>query len=267
MPSLRTLNEQLDGWKFTSGISNESFQFLQLKISCFKSDRDKDCLIVLDEISITSGIQYDSSLADFIGYVTLPGHNDKELATHDLVFMLAGISHRWKQTVAFYFTGNSTDGSKFKTIILDIIKQAEDIGLNVYGVVSDMGAPNQAMWRTFNIHVSRHSTIHNKCKHPLHNDRYLYFFHDVSHGIKNFKEGLMNHKTIVIPDSFVNKYSLPSNKANAQHVYELLEEQKGSELLLATKLKEEYIDRSKHFQKMRVPSASNVLSHEVSTAL
>lgn len=62
LPSLRTLNEKLDGWKFTSDISDEIFQFLQLKISTFKSDKDKDCLIVLDEISITSGIEYDARL-------------------------------------------------------------------------------------------------------------------------------------------------------------------------------------------------------------
>lgn len=176
LPSLRTLNEKLDGWKFTSGISDEIFQFLKFKISSFKSDKDRDCLIVLDEISITSGIQYDASVADYIGYVTLSDHNSKELATHGLVFMLAGISHRWKQTVAFYFTGNSTNGSKFNTIILEIINKAESIDLNIYGIVSDMGAPNQVMWRTFDINVSRHSTIKNKCMHPFRNDRYLYFF-------------------------------------------------------------------------------------------
>lgn len=54
--SLRSLNEKLDGWKFRSGISDEIFQFLYLKISSFKSDKDKDCLIVLDKISITAGI-------------------------------------------------------------------------------------------------------------------------------------------------------------------------------------------------------------------
>lgn len=103
--------------------------------------------------------------------------------------------------------------------------------------------------------------------HPFHNDRYLYFFHDVSHGIKNFKEEMLNHKTITIPESFVKKYSLPSNQANTQHFHELLDKQKDLCFLLTPKLKDDYLDTSKHFQKMRVPSASNVLSHEVSTAL
>lgn len=127
-----------------------------------------------------------------------------------------------------------------------------------------MGAPNQAIC---DINVSRHFTIKNKCKHPFRSDRYLYFFHDVYHGIKNFKEGILNHKTIIIPESFVKNYNLPSNKVNSQHFYELLDKQKDLHFLLTLKLKDDYLDKSKHFQKIRVPSASNVLSHEVSTAL
>lgn len=92
---------------YLSGISNKIFQFLQLKINCFKSDRDRDCLIVLDEINIILGIQYDVSVVDYISYVTLPDHNSEEHATYGLVFMLADISHRWKQIVAYYFTRNS----------------------------------------------------------------------------------------------------------------------------------------------------------------
>lgn len=119
----------------------------------------------------------------------------------------------------------------------------------------------------FDINVSRHSTIKNKCIHPFQSDRYLYFFHDVCHGLKNFKKRMLNHKIITIPDNFVKNYNLPSNKVNSQHFYELLDKQKDLHFLLTPKLKDDYLDRSKHFQKMRVPSASNVLSHEVSTAL
>lgn len=95
----------------------------------------------------------------------------------------------------------------------------------------------------------------------------MYFFHDVCYSIKNFKEGILNHKRITIPESLKKKYNLPSNTANTQHFYELLDKQKDSHFLLTPKLKDNYLDRSKHFQKMRVPSARNVLRHEVNTAL
>jgi len=47
----------------------------------------------------------------------------------------------------------------------------------------------------------------------------------------------------------------------------LLNTQKDSDLKLTPKLKDDYLDRSKHFQRMRVKSAFHVLSQDVSTAL
>ena len=62
--------------------------------------------IVLDEMSISAGTFYDASTNTIIGNVTLPDHDASIFATHSLVFMLAGIASRWKQVVAYYFTGN-----------------------------------------------------------------------------------------------------------------------------------------------------------------
>jgi len=88
--------------------------------------------------------------------------------------MLADIGQRCKQVMAYYYTGNRTHGSVYKQIIIDI-KKAEEIGLQVHGVISDMGASNQSMWRAFNIYASRYSTIQNKCIHPCDQNRSFFF--------------------------------------------------------------------------------------------
>jgi len=75
---------------------------MKLKIDTM-NDFQKDCVLVLDEMFITEGITYDVGTKTFIGDVTLPQHQG--VATHGLVFMLGGVSSRWKQTVAYYFTG------------------------------------------------------------------------------------------------------------------------------------------------------------------
>lgn len=49
--------------------------------------------------------------------------DDNEIATHGLVFMLADIGQRWKQTIGYFYTGNSTDGSTYKPLILKIIEK------------------------------------------------------------------------------------------------------------------------------------------------
>lgn len=65
---------------------------------------DRYCSLTLDEMSIASKIEYDSSSGSILGNVTLPNHSGP--ATHGLVFMLSGVCLRWKQTVAYYYTGN-----------------------------------------------------------------------------------------------------------------------------------------------------------------
>ena len=49
-------------------------------------EEEKFCCITLDEMSISSAIEYDSSIGQIIGNVNLPHHAGQ--ATHGLVFML-----------------------------------------------------------------------------------------------------------------------------------------------------------------------------------
>lgn len=64
---------------------------------------ERDCVLILDEMSITGNKEYDVSTGSFLGQVTLPKHSG--IATHALTFMIAGINSRWEQTVAYYYTG------------------------------------------------------------------------------------------------------------------------------------------------------------------
>ncbi|XP_011686833.1 PREDICTED: uncharacterized protein LOC105449358 [Wasmannia auropunctata] len=104
LPSLRTLNQKLENLKFQSEILHKVFEFLHIKISQLKNDRDRDCLLVLDEINISASTVFDISTNTYVGCVILPQHNNNDIATYGLVFMFASIGHRWKQSVAYYFT-------------------------------------------------------------------------------------------------------------------------------------------------------------------
>lgn len=79
-PSYRTLTRRLEGWKFVSGISHKIFEFLKIKADQFQHNEYRDCVIVLDEMSIASGKKYDLSTGGNIGNITLPNHLG--LATH-----------------------------------------------------------------------------------------------------------------------------------------------------------------------------------------
>jgi hypothetical protein len=45
--------------------------------------------------------------------------------------MLGGVNTRWKQVVAYYFTGNSVNGQIFADIIKEIFENSKRIGVNI----------------------------------------------------------------------------------------------------------------------------------------
>jgi len=57
----------------------------------------------MNKTAITPSNIFDVPLNKNVGNIILPNHEGT--VTNVLVFMLGGISTRWKQTVAYYFTG------------------------------------------------------------------------------------------------------------------------------------------------------------------
>ncbi|XP_024873880.1 uncharacterized protein LOC112455899, partial [Temnothorax curvispinosus] len=150
LPSLRTLRRRLQSLQFDSGILNEVFDFLAIKVSQFQSGLDKFCGIILDEMKITPGHTFDHSTNTYLGRATLSNQlKQYDTATHALVIMLGGIGSRWKQVVAYYFTSSSVNTLQLKEIIEEIINKAEAIGLRVLSVTSDMGFMNMGLWKLF----------------------------------------------------------------------------------------------------------------------
>jgi len=127
LPSLRTLRRRLQNLKFDSGILDEVYDFLKIKVESFKCEYERECVLIMDEMAITPASLYDTSLNKYIGNITLPDHEG--VATNVMVFMLGGITSKWKQTVGYYFTGKSVNGIVYDGIIKDIIAKSEEIGL------------------------------------------------------------------------------------------------------------------------------------------
>lgn len=271
LPSIRTLTRKVENFKFCGGeLNKEIMEFLKLKIDVLK-DIHKHCLLLLDEMSITPIITYDTSTQQMIGYITL---RDKKLstnekATHALVFMLAGLCARWKQTVRYEFTGDSVDERELKNIIMDIIEKAENqCKLLVHVVTSDMGPANQAVWRIFNISAHRHQPTINSIQHPVDPNRRLYFYADVPHALKNMNSGLQANEKATLPEKFVKKYNLPSNEFKIKHLFDIIEVDKENDYKISHKLKKEHLHiKSDHFKSMRVGIARAVLSEQNASAL
>lgn len=264
LPSLRTLRRKIQNLQFQSGILHEVLQFLKIKINLLSRPEEKHCVLLLDEMSITAACEYDNGDNAFIGNVTLPSHHGE--ATHALVFMLGGVSSRWKQTVAYYFTGDSSNGAVYRDIIFEIIQATKEIGLSIVAVVSDMGSPNQGFWKSVGIKAGRYSETTNYFLDPCDETRKIYVIPDAVHIFKNIKGMLANNKQMTIPQNIATQFDLPSVHINFSDIEELAEFQENLVFKLSPKLKEEDLHPSQ-FKKMRVSTSSNVISHAVSSGL
>lgn len=263
LPSTRTLRRSLEGLRFNSGILDKVFDSLALKTTQM-CEKERTSTLVLDEMSIKSSVEFDVRTGTILGQVTLPGHHGK--ATHALVLMLAGVSSRWKQVVAYYFTGNSVYGSALKPIVVNLLKKAHTIGLEVVAVTSDMGAGNRAMWKSFGVQCGKYVTTVNKVASPVSPSNSVHFLADAPHLLKNLKAALVNGQEVKLPDWVVIKYSLPSNVVTVQHLHTLVEFQTTMELKLSPALNAKTL-RPSHFDKMKVSNAAHVFSHANGAAL
>ena len=259
LPPLRTLRSRLEKMNFSPGIIDDVFQFLPSKVKEMK-ETDKFCALTMDEMSIKPGYQFDMSTQEYQGDVTLPDENG--LATHGLVFMLAGLATRWKQVVAYHFTGKSYKGPGVKKIIDKILDKATKAGLKVISITADMGTNNQAVFSEYNI-----SKNENKIKHPAIPNFHLYFFWDPPHVIKCLRNCLVNGHIIILPPSIVQDNNLSSNIVDIEYVRMLFEAEKHYDWKMCPNLSEALFNPNQ-WEAMNVAMAAQLIaSHATSLGL
>ena len=266
LPSQRTLRRRLQQINFQPGILHDVFDFLKIKIENFKDEREKDCCLILDEMAITPGQNYDNTTSNYIGFITVGDEPSSTFATHALVFMVAGVLSRWKQTVAYHFTGDSINGEYLGNFVKQILIKCSNIGLNVICVTSDMGSSNQSFWKSYGVIAGRYTLTNNFFQHPDVPQKKIFIIADPVHLFKNIRMALLNNKTIELPENVVAQHNLQHNLVQASHIKELVDYQDKLNFKLAPKLHEQDLTPS-HFQTMRVSSATNVISHSVSSGL
>ncbi|CAM4652594.1 unnamed protein product [Leuciscus chuanchicus] len=242
LPNIRTLQRRMQHIKLEPGVLGEVFEMLRLKAGGM-SEMERECVLSLDEMSITPGVELHMGTGKLFGNITLPDHEGQ--ATHALVFMLAGVTTRWKQVVAYHYSSNSTKGAVYRPIIVIIVEAAASVGLHVLNITTDMGSPNRAMWKSFGVTCDKPWI-----QHPVEPNQRLYFMPDVPHLIKNLKSAIIRGHIITIPQDVVEKEQLASNEVSVAPLKDLVSFQEGMALKLAPNLSRGVLEPS-HFEKMK----------------
>ena len=265
LPAYRTLCEHMKDVPLHPGVQEDFIQRLGEKISTFG---EYDAVLMLDEMQTRKCLQFDKGLGKFLGNISPElssnENNTEALANHVLVLMARGITVKWKQIVAYFFTGESVSGEKLWDLIKKVINLMGEKKIHVRAVVSDMGAANRAMWACVGIGANR-SNITNSIPHPFFSDQRLCFLADIPHLLKNIRNCLLSN-TISLPNDVIANNALPSDFVSIEPVRQLVKLQDNSSLKLAPCLTANHVLPGT-YEKMKVSIAAQVLSHTTASAI
>ncbi|XP_031335055.1 uncharacterized protein LOC116164931 [Photinus pyralis] len=269
LPSIRTLQHRIQNFKVQAGVLEDIFVLLKLKVNAFEN-QEKYASLLLDEIAIKPGLQYDNSTKEVVGRPTmmLSGNKDSsnKLATHALVFMLAGMTMRWKQTVAYELTAASYSADEVLQKLYYIVRKSHDIGLTITTIISDIGPANRSFWRLLHITAGRHEKVKNYCAHPCDKNERLYVMPDPVHAFKNVATSLVRHKIFKISDAIKNKYKLPSEYIKISAIKKVFDLDSQDEIKMAYRLKD-YMFQPGHFEKMDINTAYALFHNDTAAAI
>ncbi|XP_055542987.1 uncharacterized protein LOC129728565 [Wyeomyia smithii] len=233
------------------------------------SGLQKDCGLVMDEMSLDECQEYCQNTKQLVGTTTLP--SSCHLATKGLVLMLVGISDRSKQVVGFEFTSSSFPRNCLKQLVIETIHNAETIGLRVHFLTSDSGAENQRMWSDLGVNFGKEAAKWDQSiPHLMDKNRELEIIPDPVHVFKNLAHGWINNKFMTLPDWYVAKNGLTSNEMLRDHLRTLVNFEKGNQLRMCHRLTEDDVNFENPISsvdKMKVCNATKFCNTAVAAAL
>lgn len=249
LPSNRTLIRRMQNIRFLPGVLTEVLDVLKRKAETME-DIEKDCVLFMDEMEISQGFEHDRSLDCLFGGTTLP-ESTENVANHALVFMIGGLNTRWKQVIAYHFTGRSTDGSLLKELIFHLIALCFEVSLRVLVVTSDMGNANRKVWQLLEFSSHRHSETVCSIPHPHLDGRELYFMADPAHVLKNIRGQLLRSGSFTLGKETTEEHCIPGKTVSLEHVEAVLKYDRKNDLKIANKLSDIHVSDG-HFAKMKV---------------
>jgi hypothetical protein len=144
LPSRRTLTNLLNQLPYRPGLNQHVFNALKQSVRKMKPV-DRHCVVMFDEISISTGLTYSKKEDRIEGFEDL-GHSAKcAFANSANVVMVRGIHRQWKQPISFTFSNGPIKATDLKKIITGAITACQNIGLKVVATVCDQGSANQAI--------------------------------------------------------------------------------------------------------------------------
>jgi len=95
-------------------------------------------------MSISAELHYNETLDMIEGFEDYGYERTQQFADHAIVFMIRGITKKFKQPIAYFFCQGSTSSQRLVKLIKNIVPNLHSTGLHVVATISDQGATNEA---------------------------------------------------------------------------------------------------------------------------
>lgn len=247
LPSKSALLRWVSRLPNSPGLPKSALDVLATKVKTM-SHKGRLCLISFDEMSLKSNVFYQSNTDELIGLEDFgDGIKTNCVASSAIVFMARGVVDNWKQPLAYYLVNESCSSTKVREKLEELIDKVESIGLEVVGLVSDIGSNFQKFVREMGITPEKPWFVYK--------GKQIYYLFDPPHIIKAVRNNLMKYD-----------YHFENKVASWRDITALYELDSNNSIRCCPKLTNTHISPN-GFQKMKVKLATQVLSHTVSAAM
>ena len=208
------------------GFLKKSFEFVEGKVN----EGQKDCELMLDEISIEKQLQWDKKQSKYVGntdHGTIKAEASDTIATNTLLFMVCGLQKPWHVPIAYFLT-NNLNRKILKQLIYEAINLLTGKGAEVSAVIFDGASKNISMAEKLGCNIKKLET---SFPHPSKTNEKVHVILDICHMLKLARNAFADIKIFCTPSA---------EKISWEFVLALYRTQQKDVLNLANKLKSKH---------------------------
>lgn len=257
-PSKATLDKHINSELMNTGISEEVLNYID---NLNLLDRDSVCILLVDEVHLTSFLSYDAKEDKLIGKCDLSGFGEdkKRAADLALTFMLVSYAKNIKIPIGFFFNHSTVSASCLNQIVQKVIVDLFKVNVHIKMLTCDQGTSNQSLAKLMNVSIDRpfFDVLVEEEEEIV---QRTFFCFDIPHILKCIRNNFMRHGRIEF------KYMDKKYTADWNHVKLTYMTDKKNVVSMIPKITEKHIYPTK-FQQMKVKYAAQVLSRSFAAAM
>ena len=186
MPTIKTLKNSLKHLQVYPGFNENFLCAFQHKVEAM-TEQSKVCALVVDEMSIKECTTYDSRRDEIEGLEDFgSAGRSRFVANHATVFMVRGLSTKWKQPLAYFLSSGPVNAVMLKTLTLQCIDKVKKIGLCLKVMICDQGSNNRSALHTHLGVTPAQPFFHHK-------EERIIVMYDPPHLVKSIRNNFRNH--------------------------------------------------------------------------